>query len=126
MSAGPVNPLNPVNAVDPVKFAYWVPHVSGGLVTSTSEQRTDWGDDYNRELAVLAESNGFDYSAAAGAMVGRVCDWYFSNGKDCDRVVEQIAERIVACKRPGVDRFLLARLADTGTATEPQSVSAHV
>ncbi|HTK64340.1 MAG TPA: dimethyl sulfone monooxygenase SfnG [Pseudonocardia sp.] len=47
---------------DPVKFAYWVPNVSGGLVTSTIEQRTDWGYDYNRELAVLAENNGFEYA----------------------------------------------------------------
>ncbi|MGV4886071.1 dimethylsulfone monooxygenase SfnG [Streptomyces viridosporus] len=47
---------------DPLKFAYWVPNVSGGLVTSRIEQRTDWGYDYNRELAVLAENNGFDYA----------------------------------------------------------------
>ncbi|AJP05064.1 alkanesulfonate monooxygenase [Streptomyces cyaneogriseus subsp. noncyanogenus] len=47
---------------DPVRFAYWVPNVSGGLVTSTIEQRTDWGWDYNRELAVLAENSGFDYA----------------------------------------------------------------
>lgn len=46
----------------PLKFAYWVPNVSGGLVTSTIEQRTDWGYDYNRELAVLAENNGFEYA----------------------------------------------------------------
>jgi FMNH2-dependent dimethyl sulfone monooxygenase len=45
-----------------VQFAYWVPNVSGGLVTSTIEQRTDWGYDYNRELAVLAERSGFDYA----------------------------------------------------------------
>ncbi|MFF8392534.1 dimethylsulfone monooxygenase SfnG [Streptomyces sp. NPDC016172] len=47
---------------DPLRFAYWVPNVSGGLVTSTVEQRTDWGYDCNRELAVLAENNGFDYA----------------------------------------------------------------
>ncbi|NDZ79509.1 dimethyl sulfone monooxygenase SfnG [Streptomyces sp. SID10853] len=46
----------------PLTFAYWVPNVSGGLVTSKIEQRTDWGYDYNRELAVLAENNGFDYA----------------------------------------------------------------
>lgn len=46
----------------PLSFAYWVPNVSGGLVTSTIEQRTDWGYDYNRELAVLAENSGFDYA----------------------------------------------------------------
>ncbi|SPF02518.1 dimethyl sulfone monooxygenase SfnG [Streptomyces sp. MA5143a] len=39
----------------PLKFAYWVPDVSGGLVTSRIEQRTDWGYAYNRELAVLAK-----------------------------------------------------------------------
>ena len=38
-----------------VKFAYWVPNVSGGLVVSKIEQRTDWGIDYNRKLAQIAE-----------------------------------------------------------------------
>ncbi|MEU3184796.1 dimethylsulfone monooxygenase SfnG [Streptomyces sp. NPDC006923] len=47
---------------EPLRFAYWVPNVSGGLVTSTIEQRTDWEYDYNRELAVLAENNGFEYA----------------------------------------------------------------
>ena len=45
-----------------LRFAYWVPNVSGGLVTSTIEQRTDWSYDYNKKLAVLAEDNGFDYA----------------------------------------------------------------
>ncbi len=45
-----------------LKFAYWVPNVSGGLVVSTIEQRTDWGYDYNVALARLAERNGFDYA----------------------------------------------------------------
>jgi dimethylsulfone monooxygenase len=47
---------------DPLRFAYWVPNVSGGLVTSTIEQRTDWGFDYNRELARIAERAGFEYA----------------------------------------------------------------
>ncbi|MET9264051.1 dimethylsulfone monooxygenase SfnG [Amycolatopsis sp. NPDC004079] len=47
---------------EPLKFAYWVPNVSGGLVTSDIEQRTDWGYEYNRDLAVLAENNGFEYA----------------------------------------------------------------
>lgn len=46
----------------PVKCVYWATSVSGGLVTSRIEQCTDWGYDYNRELAVLAENNGFDYA----------------------------------------------------------------
>jgi dimethylsulfone monooxygenase len=47
---------------DPVRFAYWVPNVSGGLVVSKIEQRTDWGYDYNKKLAVLAERSGFEYA----------------------------------------------------------------
>ena len=39
---------------EPLKFAYWVPNVSGGLVVSKIEQRTDWSYDYNVELARLA------------------------------------------------------------------------
>lgn len=38
-----------------IKFAYWVPNVSGGLVVSTIEQRTDWSYDYNIRLAQTAE-----------------------------------------------------------------------
>ncbi|MGE8382244.1 MAG: dimethylsulfone monooxygenase SfnG, partial [Pseudomonas putida] len=46
----------------PLKFAYWVPNVSGGLVVSTIEQRTSWDIDYNRKLAQIAEKAGFDYA----------------------------------------------------------------
>jgi len=46
----------------PVKFAYWVPNVSGGLVISNIEQRTSWDIDYNRKLAQIAENAGFDYA----------------------------------------------------------------
>jgi dimethylsulfone monooxygenase len=47
---------------DPLKFAYWVPNVSGGLVISNIEQRTNWTVDYNRKLAQIAEQAGFDYA----------------------------------------------------------------
>ena len=47
---------------EPLSFAYWVPNVSGGLVTSTIEQRTDWSFAYNRTLARIAERAGFDYA----------------------------------------------------------------
>ncbi|WP_349828869.1 dimethylsulfone monooxygenase SfnG [Brevibacterium litoralis] len=46
----------------PLKFAYWVPNVSGGLVVSTIEQRTDWQFDYNEQLARTAEKVGFEYA----------------------------------------------------------------
>ncbi|AXO88629.1 dimethyl sulfone monooxygenase SfnG [Pseudomonas parafulva] len=45
-----------------IKFAYWVPNVSGGLVVSKIEQRTYWDIDYNRTLAQIAERAGFDYA----------------------------------------------------------------
>ncbi|MCU0955490.1 MAG: dimethyl sulfone monooxygenase SfnG [Hyphomicrobium sp.] len=47
---------------EPVKFAYWVPNVSGGLVISNIEQRTHWDLDYNIKLAQIAEQSGFDYA----------------------------------------------------------------
>jgi len=47
---------------EPLRFAYWVPNVSGGLVTSTIEQRTDWSYEYNRDLARIAERSGFEYA----------------------------------------------------------------
>lgn len=46
---------------EPLKFAYWVPNVSGGLVISDIEQRTSWDIDYNRKLARIAEAAGFEY-----------------------------------------------------------------
>lgn len=51
----------------PIRFAYWVPNVSGGLVVSKIEQRTSWDIDYNRKLAQLAERNGFDYALRRSA-----------------------------------------------------------
>jgi dimethylsulfone monooxygenase len=52
----------PQPASQPLQFAYWVPNVSGGLVISQIEQRTHWDAEYNRQLAKIAESAGFDYA----------------------------------------------------------------
>ena len=52
----------PTDPAAPLRFAYWVPNVSGGLVTSTIEQRTDWSYDYNVVLARLAEDAGYEYA----------------------------------------------------------------
>ncbi|MFT4177731.1 MAG: dimethyl sulfone monooxygenase SfnG [Luteolibacter sp.] len=46
----------------PIRFAYWVPNVSGGLVISNIEQRTSWDLEYNQKLAQIAENSGFDYA----------------------------------------------------------------
>ena len=50
------------NTIEPVKFAYWVPNVSGGLVISKIEQRTSHDIGYNVKLAQIAERSGFDYA----------------------------------------------------------------
>lgn len=47
---------------NPMKFAHWVPNVSGGLVVSKRPQKTDWSLDYNVKLAKIAEDVGFDYA----------------------------------------------------------------
>ena len=44
-----------IHGSEPLKFAYWVPNVSGGLVISNIEQRTGWDIDYNIKLAKIAE-----------------------------------------------------------------------
>ena len=46
---------------DHVTFAFWVPNVSGGLVTSDIEQRTDWNYEDNVELAQTEENSGAEY-----------------------------------------------------------------
>ncbi|WP_380166519.1 dimethylsulfone monooxygenase SfnG [Jannaschia sp. R86511] len=52
----------PTDATEPLRFAYWVPNVSGGLVVSTLPQRTDHSPAYNVDTARAAEAAGFDYA----------------------------------------------------------------
>lgn len=52
-----------------IKFAYWVPNVSGGLVVSKIHQNTDWTYDYNAWLAQTAEEVGFDYALAQARFI---------------------------------------------------------
>ncbi len=53
---------NTITDHNSIRFAYWVPNVSGGLVISNIEQRTSWDIDYNIKLAQIAEQSGFDYA----------------------------------------------------------------
>ncbi|EXJ90429.1 alkanesulfonate monooxygenase [Capronia coronata CBS 617.96] len=45
-----------------IKFAYWVPNVSGGLVISKIPQRTNWDLPSNVQYAQTAEKVGFEYA----------------------------------------------------------------
>jgi dimethylsulfone monooxygenase len=62
MTMSQIDPAHSGIGHEPLKFAYWVPNVSGGLVISNIEQRTGWDIDYNRKLAQIAERSGFDYA----------------------------------------------------------------
>lgn len=57
-------------ADEALKFAYWVPNVSGGLVVSKIPQRTDWGLEYNIRLAQIAEAAGFEYALSQIRFIG--------------------------------------------------------
>lgn len=45
-----------------LKFAYWVPNVSGGLVISKIPQNTGWSFEDNAKYAQIAEEVGFEYA----------------------------------------------------------------
>ncbi|MCP8615929.1 dimethylsulfone monooxygenase SfnG [Salirhabdus salicampi] len=45
-----------------LKFAYWIPNVSGGLVVSNLPQKTDWSFEANKRYAQIAEEVGFEYA----------------------------------------------------------------
>lgn len=47
---------------DRVKFAYWVPNVSGGLVISKIPQKTEWDLESNIKYARTAEDVGFEFA----------------------------------------------------------------
>ena len=46
-------------AQNAIKFAYWVPNVSGGLVVSKIEQRTSWDIDYNQQAGANRREGRF-------------------------------------------------------------------
>ncbi|BAZ44230.1 luciferase family protein [Chondrocystis sp. NIES-4102] len=52
-----------------IKFAYWIPNVSGGLVVSKIPQHTNWTYDYNAKIVRIAENVGFDYALAQARFI---------------------------------------------------------
>ena len=48
--------------MEQLKFAYWVPNVSGGLVVTDHPQKTSWDFESNKKYAQIAEENGFEYA----------------------------------------------------------------
>ena len=52
-----------------VKFGYWMPLGSGGMVISNLKQRTDWTLAWNTQMAQRAENSGFEYGLAPARFI---------------------------------------------------------
>ena len=89
---------------EPLKFAYWVPNVSGGLVTSAIEQRTDWNWDYNRETAIAAENNGFEYALSQVRYMASYSAEYQHESTSLSLAIMMATERlkVMAAVHPGM------------------------
>ncbi|WP_416668825.1 dimethylsulfone monooxygenase SfnG [Egbenema bharatensis] len=87
-----------------IKFAYWVPNVSGGLVISKIPQRTDWTLDYNIELARTAEQVGFEYALAQARFIASYGAEYQLEALSTVAAIAPATERIklIAAVHPGL------------------------
>ncbi|WP_318780833.1 dimethylsulfone monooxygenase SfnG [Dendronalium phyllosphericum] len=87
-----------------MKFAYWVPNVSGGLVVSKIPQRTDWTFDYNAKLAQTAEQVGFDYALAQARFIASYGAEYQLEALSTVAALAPLTERLklIAAVHPGL------------------------
>ncbi|KAB1503146.1 dimethyl sulfone monooxygenase SfnG [Corynebacterium sp. 320] len=103
---------------DHLNFAYWVPNVSGGLVTSTVDQRTDWGIDYNRTLAQHAEQAGFEYALTQVRYLGSYSAEYQHESVSFSLALLEATEKlnVIAAVHPGLwQPGVLANLGSTAS-----------
>jgi dimethylsulfone monooxygenase len=87
-----------------IRFAYWVPNVSGGLVISKIPQRTNWTLDYNIKLAQTAEQVGFDYALAQARFIASYGAEYQLEALTTVAAIAPATERIklIAAVHPGL------------------------
>ncbi len=87
-----------------IKFAYWVPNVSGGLVISKIPQNTNWTYDYNVWLAQTAEQVGFDYALAQARFIASYGAEYQLEALATVAALAPVTERIklIAAVHPGL------------------------
>jgi FMNH2-dependent dimethyl sulfone monooxygenase len=88
----------------PLRFAYWVPNVSGGLVTSAIEQRTDWNWEYNRDAAIAAENNGFEFALSQVRYMASYSAEYQHESTSLSLAIMMATERlkVMAAVHPGM------------------------
>lgn len=87
-----------------IRFAYWIPNVSGGLVVSKIPQRTDWRYDYNTWLAQTAEEVGFDYALAQARFIASYGAEYQLEALTTVAALAPVTKRIklIAAVHPGL------------------------
>ncbi|HEY9708872.1 MAG TPA: dimethyl sulfone monooxygenase SfnG [Oculatellaceae cyanobacterium] len=87
-----------------IRFAYWVPNVSGGLVVSKIPQRTDWTFEYNAQLAQTAEEVGFDYALAQARFIASYGAEYQLEALTTVAALAPVTKRIklIAAVHPGL------------------------
>ena len=87
-----------------IRFGYWVPNVSGGLVVSKIPQRTDWTFDYNARLAQTAEQVGFDYALAQARFIASYGAEYQLEALTTVAALAPVTERLklIAAVHPGL------------------------
>ena len=110
--------MSTANANTHLNFAYWVPNVSGGLVTSTVEQRTDWGIDYNRTLAQAAEDAGFEYALTQVRYLGSYSAEYQHESVSFSLALLEATKKlnVIAAVHPGLwQPGVLANLGSTAS-----------
>ncbi|MEJ2884868.1 dimethylsulfone monooxygenase SfnG [Actinomycetospora aeridis] len=88
----------------PLRFAYWVPNVSGGLVTSGIEQRTDWNWEYNRDTAIAAENSGFEFALSQVRYMASYSAEYQHESTSLSLAIMMATERlkVMAAVHPGM------------------------
>lgn len=110
--------MSTAHIIEKLHYAYWVPNVSGGLVTSTVTQRTDWGIDYNRTLARHAEEAGFDYALTQVRYLGSYGAEYQHESVSFSLALLEATQRlkVIAAVHPGFwQPAVLANLASTAS-----------
>ncbi|KAL8934797.1 MAG: hypothetical protein Q9216_005726 [Gyalolechia sp. 2 TL-2023] len=86
-----------------IKFAYWVPNVSGGLVVSKIKQRTKWDLESNARYARTAERYGFEYALTqVRFMAGYGADNQHESVSFCQALLHHTERlRVMAALLPG-------------------------
>jgi FMNH2-dependent dimethyl sulfone monooxygenase len=115
--------------LEPLRLAYWVPNVSGGLVVSRIEQRTDHSPEYNVATARAAEAAGFEYALTQVRYLASYGADAQHESTSFSLALLAATERlkVIAAVHPGLwHPAVLAKLAATGQAVSGDRFALNV